>query len=139
MGYSADYQPLSSYASSWKAQQLLSQQKVVNHAMHGHVFASENTTQGSRCRRNQVQASHGWADGDNKQGSTSKKFLKKKHAVILGRDFLLINCTFQSFLKPNKAFRFFHLRASVGNGIQDGDQVASPLPAHSPQLDDQAF
>ncbi|KAI8555219.1 hypothetical protein RHMOL_Rhmol05G0157800 [Rhododendron molle] len=68
MGYSADYQPLSSYASPWKAQRLPSQQKVVNHAMHGHVFASENTTQGSRCRRNQAQASHGWANGDNKQG-----------------------------------------------------------------------
>ncbi|KAI8555218.1 hypothetical protein RHMOL_Rhmol05G0157800 [Rhododendron molle] len=26
-------------------------------------------------------------------------------------------------------------RASVGNSIQDGDQVASPLPTHSPQLD----
>ncbi|KAI8524677.1 hypothetical protein RHMOL_Rhmol13G0166600 [Rhododendron molle] len=26
----------------------------------------------------------------------------------------------------------------VGNGIQDGDQVASPLPAHSPQVDGQA-
>ncbi|KAF7132910.1 hypothetical protein RHSIM_Rhsim09G0081800 [Rhododendron simsii] len=37
----------------------------------------------------------------------------------------------------NVASRQPIIRASVGNGIQDGDQIASPLPAHSPQLDGQ--
>ncbi|KAG5549778.1 hypothetical protein RHGRI_014926 [Rhododendron griersonianum] len=58
-------------------------------------------------RRNRTQASQGFSDGNNKQGSTSKEF-SKKYAVILGRDFLLINRTLQCSLKTAKAFRFFH-------------------------------
>ncbi|KAF7127249.1 hypothetical protein RHSIM_Rhsim11G0014300 [Rhododendron simsii] len=73
MGYSADYQPLSSYASSWKAQRLPSQQKVPN--------------------------------------ITSRQPIMRASII----------------------------RASMGNGIPDGDQVASPLPAHSPQLDGQVL
>ncbi|KAG5557320.1 hypothetical protein RHGRI_007540 [Rhododendron griersonianum] len=39
----------------------------------------------------------------------------------------------------NVASRQPIIRAFVGNGIQDGDQVAYPLPAHSPQLDGQVL
>ncbi|KAF7112473.1 hypothetical protein RHSIM_RhsimUnG0225200 [Rhododendron simsii] len=40
---------------------------------------------------------------------------------------------------PNVASKQPIIRASMGNGIQDGDQVTSPLPAHSPQLDGVMF
>ncbi|KAI8528688.1 hypothetical protein RHMOL_Rhmol12G0167100 [Rhododendron molle] len=48
-------------------------------------------------------------------------------------------CLGVQFMVLNVASRQPIIRASVGNGILDGDQVAYPLPAHSPQLDGQVF
>lgn len=74
VGYSADYEPISSYARSWNGHRLPSQQNVVSNTTYWNDSASDNTTRGCRIKRNQAQASHSWSDGDNKQGSTSKKF-----------------------------------------------------------------
>lgn len=131
VGYSADSKPISRVASSWKDQRLPSQQTVVDNPTHGNDSSSEKPTRGGRHRRNRTQASQGRLDGDTKQGSTSKAF-SKKYAVILGRDFLLINRTLQSSLKTAKAFRFFH-RPSISPVVLRGkiDSPTDPMNCDS--------